>query len=172
MTRTAKPGRDDMLRTAAAAFILALGSVIPAAADDAIAGIPGATPAAAVESAAASDIDWSLPAVHFGQKERSRGVLLPVLYVGLSSLHAFDAYSTSSALSRGAKEANHLMQGVAGHASAMWAVKGGVTAATIFTAERLWRSNRKAQAILLMVGSNAMMAAVAANNASVIRQQR
>jgi hypothetical protein len=113
-----------------------------------------------------------LPAVHFGPTERSRGVLLPVLYVGLSSLNAFDAYSTATALSRGAQEANPVMQGVAGHRSAMWAVKGGVTAATIFTAERLWRSNRKAQAILMMVGSNAMMAAVAAHNASVIRQQR
>jgi hypothetical protein len=161
-----------MLRTTAAAFILALGSVIPAGAADAIPGATPAAPSVAAESAPASEIDWTLPAVHFGQAMRSRGALLPALYVGLSSLNAFDAYSTSTGLSRGAKEANPMMRGVAGNASAMLAVKGGITAATIFTAERLWRNNRKGQAILMMVASNAMMAAVASHNASVMRQQR
>jgi hypothetical protein len=161
-----------MFRTTAAAFIIALGFVIPASANDAITGATAASPSVAAESAAIPDIDWSLPAVHFGPPERSRGALLPVLYVGLSTLNVFDAYSTAAGLSRGAREANPMMRGVAGNATAMWAVKGGVTAATIFAAERLWRSNRKSQAILMMVASNAMMAAVAAHNASVIRQQR
>ena len=162
-----------MFRTITAAlFIVALGSVMPAAAADATNGSTPETVSAAGESALISDVDWTLPALQFGARERSRGAVLPALYVGLASLNAFDAHSTTTALSRGAKEANPLMQGVAGNKAALWAMKGGVTAATIFTAERLWRSNRKMQAILMMVASNGMMAAVAAHNTSVIRQQR
>jgi len=161
-----------MLRTAVVAFFITWGSVIPAAAADTLDAPTAVTSMPAAESALASDVDWSLPAVHFGAVERSRGPVLAALYAGLGALNTFDVVSTSKAVSRGAKEVNPLMRSIAARPAAMWAVKGGVTAATIFTAERLWRNNRKAQAILMMVGSNAVMTAVAFRNASVIRQQR
>src|SRR5438067_2751739 len=89
-----QPGRDDMFRTTAAAVIIALGSVIPASANDASTDAAAASPSVATESTATPDVDWSLPAVHFGPAERSRGALLPVLYVGLGTLNVVDAYST------------------------------------------------------------------------------
>jgi hypothetical protein len=161
-----------MFRTTAAAFVLVFASSLPAAAADATAGATAAASSREAQPMSGADIDWTLPAVHFGAPEAARGTLLPVLYVGLAGLNVFDAVSTSVGLSRGGTEANPLMRGVAGTPVAMWAVKGGITAATIYTAERLWRNDRKAQAILVMVASNVMMATVAARNVRVLQQQR
>jgi hypothetical protein len=129
-------------------------------------------PLAALTAADAAEVDWSLPTVHFGQAEATRGRLLPGLYVGLAALNAYDAYSTAQGINRGATEANPLMRGVVGSQAAMWAVKGGVTASTIVLAEKLWRKNRRMQAIAVMAIANGMMAAVAARNGSVLRRQR
>jgi hypothetical protein len=54
----------------------------------------------------------------------------------------------------------------------MMAVKGGVTAGSIVLAEKLWRSGHRAQAIGMMIASNAMMAAVGVRNSHVIAGQR
>jgi hypothetical protein len=117
----------------------------------------------------AAGIDWSLPVA---QVERStRGPLLPALYVSLASLNAFDAYSTVAALERGAVEANPVMRGVAGNPAALWAVKGGVTALSIYAAERLWRNNRRVAAIAVMAVTNGLMTAVAARNSTVLSRQ-
>jgi len=97
--------------------------------------------------------------------------VLPVLYVGLAALQAFDGYSTTTALGRGAQEANPMMRGVAGNSAAFWAVKVGSTAASIWIAERLWKTNRVG-AIVTMVAVNGMMASVAARNASVLKTMR
>jgi len=48
-------------------------------------------------------------------------------------------------------------------------VKGGVTAASILAADRLWRQGHKGKAIALMVTTNGVMAAVAAHNGSILR---
>jgi hypothetical protein len=69
----------------------------------------------------------------------------------------------------GATEANPAVAGIASNASAMWAVKAGVTMVSIYAAERLWRQHRRAEAIVTMVAVNGMMAAVATHNASVMR---
>ena len=161
-----------MFRTAAAALTLTFVSLVaPAyAADrDSAAGINEAV-TNAVANDAAGDSDASLPAVRFGRE--SRGSLLPSLYVSLAGLNAFDAYTTSKGLSMGASESNPMMRTVVGNQGALWAVKGGVTASSIFIAERLWKKNHKGQAIAVMVVTNGMMAAVSARNASVLRQQR
>ena len=100
-----------------------------------------------------------------------RGALLPVLYVGLVGLNGYDAYSTKKGVSLGAIERNPLMQPIAGHAAAVWAVKGGVTAASITVAERLWRRNRRGAAITMLVVTNAIAAAAAARNAQVLGQR-
>ena len=118
-------------------------------------------------SAVFSDVDWSLPPVEFGSAKRPSA--LPALYVSLAALQAFDAYSTSRGLGRGAGEANPLVKGVAGSPVTFWAVKAATTAGTILMAERLWKTN-KAKAIAVMVLSNGVMAFVGAHNARVLRQ--
>ena len=54
----------------------------------------------------------------------------------------------------------------------MWAVKGGVAFASIYVAERLWRTHHRGEAIAVMAVSSGVMAAVAANNAAILRGQR
>src|SRR6202011_5695761 len=106
-----------------------------------------------------SDTDWSLQPVPVRPSMApSRGNLLPALYVSLAGLNIFDAYATRAGLSHGAVEANPLMHAVAGNSAALWAVKGGATAGSIFFAERLWRQHRRAEAIAVMVVSNGVMA--------------
>ncbi len=96
---------------------------------------------------------------------------LPMLYASLAALHAYDAYSTLHGVATGAQEANGLMRGAAASPIAMVGVKAAVSALPIVLAEHMWKTNRTA-AIVLMVVSNGMMAAVAANNAHVLHQLR
>ena len=130
------------------------------------------TPALVIAGSAAftlwaDEVDSTLPPVRFG--EPRRGALLPVLYVSLAGLNAYDAYSTTKGVSSGARESNPLMRGAAGSPAAIWAIKAGVTSASIVVAERLWRTHKRPQAIGVMIISNGLMAAVAARNASVLR---
>lgn len=148
-----------------AAFAIVLVTAIPgmAAADEA-----GKMGVAAETTALATDVDWSLPPIHIGSSH-SRDALLPSLYVSLAALNAFDAYSTSKAVGSGlATEANPAMRGVASHSAAVWAVKGGVTAASILLAEQMWRNHQRAAAIVTMIVVNGMSAAVVANNTRVM----
>jgi len=52
-----------------------------------------------------------------------------------------DALSTFNGLELGAVEANPVMAGIAFNRKAMFAVKAGVTAASILVAERLWKKS-------------------------------
>ena len=97
-----------------------------------------------------------------------RSLVLPSLYVSLGALQAYDVYSTLTALQGGASEANPLMQGVVGNPAAFIALKVGVTGASIYAAERLWKQQKRTQAILLMAASNGLMAYVAHHNARVL----
>jgi len=101
----------------------------------------------------------------------ARGPLLPSMYASLIGLQAYDGYSTNHGLKSGASESNAALGTLARHPAAVWAVKGVTTFASIYAAERLWRQHRRGQAVVLMVVSNGIMAAVAANNAAVIRRQ-
>ena len=96
-----------------------------------------------------------------------RGGLLPTLYVSLAGLQAYDAFTTTRGLSRGAVESNGLMKGVAGSPAAVWAIKGGLTAGSILVSERLWKSGHRMQAIGMMIATNSLMAAVGAHNSRV-----
>jgi hypothetical protein len=102
----------------------------------------------------------------------TRGATLPALYVGLAGLNAFDAYTTTVGLSKGATEANPLLKSVADRPAALWGLKAGVTAGSIVLAEKLWRNNRRGAAIAMMVASNGVMAAVAARNLQVLNRAR
>jgi hypothetical protein len=62
--------------------------------------------------------------------------------------------------------------GSVGQPASIWALKAATTGAAIGVAEKLWRQNRRTQAIVVMVVANGMMASVAARNASVLRRQR
>jgi hypothetical protein len=128
------------------------------------------THVAALDTALAGDVDWSLAPVKFGAD--SRGALLPALYVSLAALNAYDAYSTTKGLSLGAGEGNAMMRSVAGRPALLWAVKGGVTAGSVFIAERLWKKNNKVGAVAVMLATNGMMATVAARNNRVINSLR
>jgi hypothetical protein len=101
-----------------------------------------------------------------------RGPALPSLYATLIALQGYDGYSTNRGLKNGASEANAVFGPLTRHPAAVWAVKGGTAFASIYVAERLWRRHRRGQAIALMVVSNSVMAAVAANNAAILRRQR
>jgi hypothetical protein len=92
-----------------------------------------------------------------------RPSVLPTLYAITAVTQALDAHSTMTALGRGAREANPLMQGVATNGGALLAVKAGIAAGSVFVAEKMWRRNR-AGAIATMVALNAVTAAIAAHN--------
>jgi hypothetical protein len=102
----------------------------------------------------------------------TRGRVLPILYVNYVALQAYDGYTTIHGVRRGAREANPMMSSLAGTPAAVWAVKGGVTAASIFLAERMWKEHRRGRAITTMIISTALMGAIAANNSAVLRAQR
>lgn len=126
-------------------------------------------------SATAADADGTAlePGVTFAKKAAehpSRGAALPILYGALAGLQAYDGWSTVSGVRRGAVESNRAMAGAATSPGAMWALKVGATSASVYAAERLWRRHRRIEAVATMVAVNGMMVAVAARNASVMRQ--
>jgi hypothetical protein len=102
---------------------------------------------------------------------QTRPAILPALYVSFSALQVFDGYSTTTALGRGATEANPLMRRAGASPGVFWAVKAGAAFSSVYLSERLWRQRRRGQAIAVMVVSNGIMAAVAARNASVLRSR-
>ncbi len=135
-----------------------------------LAGLLAGTPAAASErDAPPASAAAEPPMVFVAAPNPSRGAVLPFLYAGLAGLQSYDIYSTHEALRRGAVERNPIMAGAVGSQAVMFGVKAAVTTATIVTAERLWRQHRRTQAIVTLVAANSVMAAVAANNAAVLR---
>src|SRR5688572_14255831 len=135
-----------MIRTIAAAAALTLAvSVMPAyaAGDRNAETVPSATSAPAGK---ADNLIWgeNLRGAIKVTPAGSSPMVLPALYASYAALQAYDVYSTRQGLARGAREANPLMQGVAGNTSAMVAMKAGVGVATIMAAERLWKTNKTA----------------------------
>lgn len=159
-----------MYRTITSTLVLlVLASTSPVLASDLIA----ATAAAEVERVAQTNNEGDRILTLFrAEKPATRGSVLGSLYVSLAGLNAYDAYTTAKGVARGATESNGLIRGAAGTPVAVWAIKGGVTAGSILVAERLWRSGHRAQAIGMMIASNAVMAAVGVRNSSVLRNQR
>ena len=113
-----------------------------------------------------SSADWSLRAA----APTTRGGALPLLYASLIGLQAYDGFSTTRGLQKGAGESNTLMASLVKHPVSLWGAKAGTAFASIYIAERLWKQHRRGAAIAMMVVSNAMMVGVASNNAKVLRQ--
>lgn len=59
-----------------------------------------------------------------------------------------------------------------GNPGAFVALKAGVAAGTILAAERLWKQDKKAAAIGVMIASNVVASVVASRNARTFRQLR
>jgi hypothetical protein len=92
-----------------------------------------------------------------------RPIMLPSLYATLGAMQAWDIYSTSKALSAGAREVNGTVAPVASNAGALIGLKAATTAGTILCAEKMWKKNR-AGAVALMAVINGATAAVAMHN--------
>jgi len=100
----------------------------------------------------------------------SRPTALLPLYASFIGLQVADIGTTLHALGNGAVEANPALGGIAGNPAALVATKAGMTAATLYLNERLWKKHRVA-ALALMIALNAGYAAIVAHNASVIARQ-
>jgi hypothetical protein len=167
-TSAVRPSENDtMVRPAVAVVVTMLCVLISpgrAMAQDA-----GEAPSLFVKMTAPAASDSILP----GPVARAvRGSVLPSLYASLIGLQAYDGYSTNHGLKNGASESNAILALLTKHPAAVWAVKGGAAFASIYAAEHLWRTHRRGQAIAVMAVSTGIMAAVAANNAAIIRGQR
>jgi hypothetical protein len=101
-------------------------------------------------------------------EERRPTALIP-LYISLAALQWSDAASTRSGLEAGAREANPLVAPFAGSTAGLLALKAGVGATMIYATERLWKQNRKA-AVLVLVITNAGYAAVVSHNLAMARR--
>ena len=102
---------------------------------------------------------------------RPRPAPLVGLYVSLAGMQVLDIASTHRALEAGAVEANPMMAPFARSPLALAAMKAGVTSATIFATERMWKTNRKA-ALLTMIALNATYGAIAVHNYRVAAGQQ
>jgi hypothetical protein len=135
----------------------------------AVAGIlSGPVPAFAADGPPSSDE----PHVVFAQPPvATRPVVLPSLYAGLVGLQAYDGYATLRGVRSGSLETNPLVGGLATRPAAFWTVKAASTLTTIYFAEQLWRNHKRGQAILTVVVADAVMSAIAARNAQMLRSR-
>jgi hypothetical protein len=97
--------------------------------------------------------------------EQRPAPLVP-MYVAQGVLQGLDLYTTFRALDASHREANPLFKN--GNRATMAAAKLAAVSWTIYTAEKVWKRDRK-RAIVLMIATNAIMAAVVANNSRVLR---
>jgi len=69
-------------------------------------------------------------------------------------------------------ETNPVASATVTQPAAFLAMKGVAAAATVYSAERLWRKGRRKSAVALMIVTNGALAVVTARNASVLRSVR
>jgi hypothetical protein len=102
------------------------------------------------------------------QTQAKRPSILLPLYVSFGALQAMDLHSTQRAIGAGGIEANPVMGTAIGSPLAMTAMKVGATTGIILLSEKLWKRNRVA-AVVMMVVMNSGYATVAAHNYSIAR---
>ena len=131
-----------MRRTSLALFLGTLLVSVPAAAADKNPTLRGTPVVATAVGATADDAPAPRPPARIDASQTRPGAL-PSLYVSLAGLQAYAAYSTLTALKGGAIEANPMVRGVTGSPATFIVVKGAATMASIFAAERLWRTTSR-----------------------------
>lgn len=105
-------------------------------------------------------------------EQATRPAILTPLYASLAGLQIYDGMATLNGARRATETHTAIVGGLAAKPAAFWAVKAGSTAFSIVLAEKLWREHKRGQAIVTMVVSNALTAAIAARNASALRSTR
>ena len=160
-----KPGRVALVVSMAA--VLGVVEARPVAAQVMVDAL---LPQAVLTSRPAAPIDAPTFAVEASARP-ARPAPLVGLYVSLATLQALDFVSTRKALSAGAVEGNPLVAPLVESPAALLALKAGVTGATIYVSERLWKKNRVA-AVMTMIGLNTAYGAVVAHNYGVAARQR
>jgi hypothetical protein len=155
-----------MVRTAVAILTLTLASA-PVYADQLI-DVAHDAQTAIMPSAAPGTVTLN---VSVTQEPTQRPFALPMLYASYATFQLFDGYQTIRGVALGGHETNPLMTGLVGSPAAVWTVKAASAVMAITAAERMWKTN-KAGAITVMIIANGLSAAVAARNASVLKQLR
>lgn len=102
----------------------------------------------------------------------ARPSILMSLYLGDVALQTFDGYSTIAGIRQGDVEINPLVGPLADRPMAFWTAKALSTATSIVLTERLWRGGHRKGAVVLMIITDGMMAAVVARNATILRSSR
>jgi hypothetical protein len=144
-------------RTAVTAFLLAV-SATPCLASDETKAPEGPLQAAITRAATVTEPALASWAVLERDK---RPATLTTLYGSYAALQVLDVVSTRRALAAGAREINPVMRG--NNMAAMIGVKAAAGAATIYSAERMWKKN-KIGAIAVMAALNGMSAVIVARN--------
>ena len=101
-----------------------------------------------------------------GRTDRRPRALVP-LYVSFASLQGLDAHSTTRALNRGAAEGNPLMRGLAAHPVGLVAIKAAATTGVVYAGEKMWKRNRAAAVVFMVVANSAMVWVVQHNYRAV-----
>jgi len=89
------------------------------------------------------------------------------MYLKHAALQGLDALTTFSALSKGHTEANPLLK--SGNTALIVGGKIAATTLSVYLTQKLWKRNRKA-AIVTMVVTNAILSAAVVNNSAVLRR--
>jgi hypothetical protein len=159
-----------MIRHTAVAVALLTLLPLSGFASEKSAGTSSATPPAELqeETPLASVTSWPRADL---RAPATRPAALPALYVSLAAFQGLDGYSTLRGLHEGAREGNPVMRPIVGNPVQFWAVKAAATVLPIAIAEHLWKGNKTAAVVTMML-ANGLSAAVALHNASVLKQLR
>jgi hypothetical protein len=95
-----------------------------------------------------------------------RPSILTPLYIGFAALQAIDVHSTFRALNHGGRESNPIVARMIDAPAGLVALKAGTSAGIILVSEKLWKRNRAA-AVITMLVLNAAYAGVVTHNYSV-----
>jgi hypothetical protein len=157
--RGSHPTREGVVFTASALMLLTALCASPAPSSADTCG-PEHTDAAPPSEKRALDVE---------KPASSRPALLSALYGTYAGVQALDVFTTVNAVRRGAREVNPAMGSLTANVTALSTVKAATTLTTLYFVDRLWREHRVG-AVLVMIGTNAAVGAVAVHNVRVARR--
>jgi hypothetical protein len=128
-------------------------------------------PVLAADPPAAPAADAPVAARAVAEQAARPKALIP-LYGATIALQGYDAYSTITGIRAGRPELNPMMKPIAGNPALFVTIKAGLAAATIASAEQMWKKGARREAIVMMILSSSVMTWVDVHNAAVLRGQR